>query len=104
MRGRVYLKAGERDIELRFTTNALCRLEEASGRSVSAVVQGMSSDMRIADLRLLVWAAANLETVDEAGDIIDEAGFTATVEAIGRTVEAAFPDAAPGGKKVRPAA
>lgn len=105
MRGRVILRAGDTDVELRLTTNALCRIEEVSGRSVSAVMDGLSgANVRVSDLRLLVMAAAGFESLAEAGDLIDAAGLAQSVEAIGRAVEAAFAPAGEPAKKKAAAA
>jgi hypothetical protein len=105
MRGRVLLTAGERSVELRFTTNAICRLEEVSGRTISDFVRALDGNVSLRDVRMLVWVASGVAELDEAGAIIDDAGLGATVEAIGGALTAAFPDAdgaAPG--KMRPKA
>ena len=104
MRGRVVLRAGERDIELRLSTNALCRIEEVSGKAIGALIAGLSgAEIRLSDLRFLVMGAAGV-SLDEAGDLIDEAGLQAAVEAIGKAIEAAFPTAEPDAKKKAAAA
>lgn len=98
------LAAGEQQVALRFTTNRLCWLEEVTGKPVAELVAELGGGkVRFADFRLIVAAAAGLDDVEAAGDIIDDAGMEATSIAIGQALEAAFPDvkddAAPAGKK-----
>jgi hypothetical protein len=105
MRGTVILKAGEDTHELRFTTNALCWLEEVTGKPVAEAMQSLGgASVRMTDLRLLVCAAAGFKDPASAGDLIDAAGITATMEALARAVEAAFPDAEASAKKTVAAA
>lgn len=99
------LKAGEATHELRLTTNALCWLEEVSGKSVGQALQSLGDgSVRMTDLRLLVCAAAGLKDPAAAGDLIDAAGLAATIEALGAAVAAAFPEADEESGKKRTAA
>lgn len=92
IRGRVHFTAGGRDHDLRFTTNALCQVEEKAGRGFGQIAADLGASVRIADLRLLFWAGAALKSLDEAGDVIDELGITRAVELMGAAIDAAFPD------------
>lgn len=101
------LRAGEASHELRFTTNALCWLEEVSGRSVNDIVGSFATNARIGDVRLLLCAALGLKEPCAAGDVMDAAGLAETSEAIGKALKLAFPDATEdeaGGKKKTAAA
>lgn len=95
IRGRVPIEAGGRDLELRFTTNALCRIEEKTGRAFGEIAAGLSGNVRISDLRVMFWAGANLASLDEAGEVIDGLGIKHAVELMGEAIKAAFPDAEP---------
>ncbi|HEY8414809.1 MAG TPA: GTA-gp10 family protein [Thermaerobacter sp.] len=96
LRGEVELKAGERTYILRYTTNALVRLEEEFGKSVIQMAENAS----IKEARALVWAGLlhshpNL-TMEQAGDIMDEAGFTEAIQAASQALRKAFGRAAEG--------
>lgn len=105
MRGRVILVAGDQQVELRFTTNRLCWLEEVTGKPVAEVMQALSGgSVRMSDLRLLTCAAAGMTDEAAAGDLIDEAGMEAVATALAKAVEAAFPAADPAAKKTAAAA
>jgi myo-inositol catabolism protein IolC len=87
--------------EIKFTTNALADLEQVSGRSFSEVVSEFGSGrLRISDLRSLIMvgvrhgtrSAARFSEMD-AGNLIDEVGYEAIAEAIGKAFEEAFPAA-----------
>lgn len=91
MRGRVTIEALGRSLDLRFTANALCRLEEKTGRGVAEIVEGMAKSMRVSDLRVMLWAGIDGITVDQAGEIIDQIGFARAGEIIGEAFNAAFP-------------
>ena len=93
MRGRVHFNAGGRDLELRFTTNALCRIEEKTGKAFGEIAAALAGNVRISDLRVLFWAGVDLPTLDEAGNIIDDLGMARAVELLGEAITAAFPDA-----------
>lgn len=105
MRGPVLLKAGAATHELRFTTNALCWLEEVSGRGLNDLVGSFQADARLTDVRLILCAALGMKDPALAGDVIDDAGLVAVSEAIGKALKLAFPDVDEGDvKKVTAAA
>lgn len=92
MRGAVSFRAMSRDFTLRFTTNALCRVEEITGRGFADLAAGLGTGFRITDLRVLFYAGANLSSIEEAGDVIDDIGFQASGELVGKAIAAAFPE------------
>ena len=90
LRGEVELKAGEKTYVLRYTTNALVELEERTGRSVMDIANRPS----FKDARALVWAGlihANPDlTLEQAGEIMDAAGFTEAIQAASQALRKAF--------------
>ena len=93
MRGVVPFRALGRDLELRFTTNALCRVEAVSGRGFSELAAELGGNFRITDLRILFAAGADITELAEAGDAIDELGLQVAGELVGKAIMAAFPEA-----------
>lgn len=95
MRGRVTFEVKGEERALRFTTNAVCNLEEAANMGIAEIGAELESGrVRLGLLRLLLWAGSTKSlTVEEAGDLIDEIGVMGAVEIIGRAFGAAFPDA-----------
>jgi hypothetical protein len=103
MRGEVRFTAQDREFVLRYTTNALCRLEEESGESVMQLANDLGGGaISVAKVRLMFWAGL-VPTVDvaDAGDIMDDIGMARAAELVGKAFEAAFPseDGASSGKK-----
>lgn len=91
MRGTVEIEANGRTYTLRFTTNALCRLEEAAGRSFGALVDDLGGAVNMNTLRLMIWAGIGGIGKEVAGDIIDAIGIERAVSLIGEAINAAFP-------------
>lgn len=98
--GEVYLQAGDKAYTLKFTTNALVRLEAKIGKSVFGF--SMRSEMSITMARAFFWAAL-LEylpdvTEEQAGDIMDEVGRD---DAMVKMLEALTAQKAKGGRPLR---
>lgn len=75
MRGAVTFEAGGKSYRLRLTTNALCSLEEQTGKSVEGLLDDLSVPGRkVTTFRLLFRAALGDVTLDAAGELIDELG------------------------------
>ncbi len=92
MRGGVTFDALGQPYELRFTTNAICRLEERSGQSLEALL----SDTTVAgkknlSYRLLLWAAIGGITLEAAGDIMDDLGGAEVDRILAEGLRLAFP-------------
>lgn len=93
-RGEVSLKAGEKTYTLAFTINSVCELENHLDKSLSDIVAGMG---RVSVVRAVLWAGLRHHhgvSIEEAGDIMHEAGAAATSEAINEAMMLAFPQPA----------
>ena len=99
MRGGVTFDALGQPFELRFTTNAICRVEERSGKSLESLLADTSSDgKRTLAFRTLLWAGIGGITLETAGEIMDEIGFAEVDRILAESLRQAFPpkDDAPG--------
>lgn len=82
--------------QLRFTVNAICTFEEATGGSIIEAAQSLTDTPSMRTIRSFVWAALlhqneNL-SLTEAGAIIDDCGGIRTVTPLaGEAFRAAFP-------------
>jgi hypothetical protein len=82
---------------LRFTTNALCELEEKLGESVMQVASRMQNveNIRVATMRAMFWAGLldqNPEMTEaEASRIMDDIGLFRAFELCGEAFGKAFP-------------
>jgi hypothetical protein len=94
IRGGVTFDALGKPREVRFSTNALCRLEERAGKSLQDVLaETAEGGRRTLAFRLLMWAGMGDGTLDEAGDVIDAIGMAETDRIIAAALRAAFPPA-----------
>jgi hypothetical protein len=91
---------GGRKYTLRLGSNQLVEMEQAVGQKIPAIGAMMQSgNFGIADVRAMLWAALQKHhkqecaSLEDAGDIMDEAGFERTVTAVGEAFGLAFPDA-----------
>jgi hypothetical protein len=92
MRGGVTFDALGKPWEVRFTTNAICRIEERSGKSLEDVLADVTAPgRRTLAFRLLLWAAIGTVTVEAAGDIMDDLGLVEVDRIISAALRAAFP-------------
>ena len=99
-RGEVKLKAGEKAYTLRFSIDAICQLEEATGKNLVALMTEMSDAKRmsISAVRQLLHAALHEHhpevSLIEAGELMMAAGGLLTSLAIVTdAMQAAFPEA-----------
>lgn len=92
MRGGVTFDALGEAREVRFTTNAICRLEERAGKSLEAVLADTAEPgRRTLAFRLLIWAGLGGVTLEDAGDIMDEIGPVEVDRIIAEALRKAFP-------------
>jgi hypothetical protein len=88
--------------ELRYSFNALCRLEERAGADLSEVIsRSLKPGSQYTAIRLLMWAGVAGITLEEAGDIIEEVGRAEAERLITEAIKLAFPinDDEPGNVK-----
>ena len=92
------------DYTLRYSINALCELEDASGMSAIQLANTLGDEetFNTKTLRLMVWGGLtdNHEdiTLKEVGEIINDTGVAVVMEAITRAFELSMPDAEDGKK------
>lgn len=92
MRGAVTFDAGGKTYRLRLTTNALCSLEEQTGKSVEGLLDDLSiPGKKVSAFRLLFRAALGDVTLDQAGDLIDELGAAEADRLLTDTLRLTFP-------------
>ncbi len=98
-RGGVAVRVGDDEWTFSFSINALCELEDLLDKPVSQIVAalGDADNMRISDVRAMVWAALldHQEglSLKEAGDIASRVGTMDCLEKVGKALELAFPTA-----------
>lgn len=99
-RGFVALKGADRNLSLRFSTNAMCVYEDLSGDRFTDILELFNSmqsgSISFKHCRWLMFAGlsdteAEL-TLEDAGEIMDAIGLEGSVEAVGQAIELAFPD------------
>ena len=92
MRGGVTFDALGKPREFKFTTNAICRLEERAGKSLQDVLADTAERGRqTVAFRLLMWAGLGDLTLDDAGDIMDDIGLAEVDRIIAEGLKLAFP-------------
>lgn len=100
-KGEVSFEAQGKTWTLRFSTNALCELEDATGKGAMAVAEEMNDPerVRIKTLRAMFWAGLTDNhdiDVKAAGDLMNEIGVDKAGLLIGEAFQASFPDAEAG--------
>lgn len=96
MRGGVTFDALGKPREFKFTTNAICRLEERAGKSLQEVLADTAEGgRRMVAFRLLMWAGLGDLTLDDAGDIMDDIGLAEVDRIIAEGLKLAFPPKEP---------
>jgi len=104
VRGQVSLKAGDTTYTLSLSANAICELEDATGKDISDIAEAFNKgSVSMKSIRSLVWAALQDQhheiDLKGAGDVITAAGMARCVEAIGHAFKAAFPEAEGSGSR-----
>lgn len=93
-RGEVELKAGEKTYTLVYTINALCELEEETGKSVDLLIAEINTDKpKLSAIRALFWAGLRTHhkmTVEEAGEVMQAAGPVLAAVSSQKAVALAF--------------
>lgn len=82
------------DKVLRFSVNALCEVEAASGENMLAILSRIDSGETptFSQTRLLLWGGLRDEnaTLGEAGDILQDVGVAAAMAAMAEALRRAF--------------
>lgn len=92
------------NLKLVFDANALCEVEEQTGLDMGGFLEQLSNPRKLSFrmVRSFVWGGLQRTvpdiTVQQAGDIISDAGLEAVVEAMTAAVEGAMPKKAKPGK------
>ncbi|WP_396190307.1 GTA-gp10 family protein [Flavobacterium sp.] len=91
-RGEVALAVADTEYTLKFSTNAICELEDRLDKGLNLIVANME---RLTTVRALLWAGLRAKhpdvTITQAGEIIDRIGMAQATEVIGKALTAAFP-------------
>lgn len=98
-KGEVELVAGDEVYHLRFSTNAICSLEDELDIGINELGTKLSdpSQFRISTFRSILRSCLTTPvSIEQAGDIIDRAGIAEVGAAVGKAFQAAFPDAVAG--------
>jgi hypothetical protein len=92
LRGEVAFTVADVEYTLKFSTNAICELEQLQNKGLNEIVGDLE---RVSTVRAMLWAALRAKhsdiTLKGAGEIMDRAGMPATVEAISNALRAGFP-------------
>lgn len=91
-RGEIALKVGDTAYTLKFSTNAICELEDHLDKGINVIVSNME---RVTTVRALLWAGLRAQypdiTIAKAGEMIDRVGMAKATDVIGKALAAAFP-------------
>jgi hypothetical protein len=92
LRGEVAFTVADVEYTLKFSTNAICELEQLQNKGLNEIVGDLE---RLSTVRALLWAGLRAKhpgvTLVMAGDLIDAIGMVPATEVIGRALNAAFP-------------
>lgn len=97
VRGAVTLEALGQTWRLKFSTNAICELEDLLDEPLQVTADKMNNPKtaKITTLRAVLWAGLidhhDGVTIKEAGAVMDEAGAALVGEKIGEAFQIAFP-------------
>lgn len=104
LRGEVDLVAGETTYILRMSINEIVQLETLLDMGVMEIsaLLGEAANPRLGPWRAALWAALQCNhkgtTLEDAGEIIAEAGFANVMAKVGEALQAAFPTPEPEAK------
>lgn len=93
-RGQVEIKTDGQTYTLKFSSNAICEAEAASGRPFGDLCNGLGQ-ADFSAIRVLLWAglkpAHKDMTLDKAGDIMDDVELLELAPILDKAIELAFP-------------
>jgi hypothetical protein len=97
-KGDVSFDAGGKSYTMRFSANALCELEDATGMGINALLTILAdpAKMRLKMVRAVLWAGLQDHhpdvTLHQAGEIITDLSLTKAMDLAGKSFELAFQD------------
>jgi len=104
-RGEVEFEADGKTYTLRYSIDAICEMEAATGRGFFAVTQELSdaNAMQLSTVRAVLWAGLREHhpdvTLKEAGDLIVKAGgIMVVIGLLSQAITLAFPETEQDGK------
>lgn len=100
-KGEVSFEVEGKTYKLRYSTNALCEMEDAAGVGAVEFANSLSDEkkVRIKDLRTMFWAGLfdnHKITIEEAGSLLDVVGLEFVGSLCGEAFTLAFPVAEEG--------
>lgn len=104
LKGEVDLVAGETTYTLRMSINEIVQLETLLDMGVMEIsaLLGEAANPRLGAWRAALWASLQCHhkgtTLEDAGEIIAEAGFANVMAKVGEALQAAFPAPEPEAK------
>jgi hypothetical protein len=107
-RGEVSFEADGKEYTLRFSTNALCELEEKLDTNFIEVAKRLSdqANVRLSLVRAVVWAGLRDRhseiTLEQAGDLISNVGMLKIMQLVAKSFERSFSDGKRGGEGASP--
>lgn len=98
VRGQASLTTGDTTYTLVLSVNAMCEIEDATGKDILELVSDFQSGrVSMKSFRLLFWSALQDHHPDidlkAAGRLITEIGMASAMDAMGAAFQRAFPDA-----------
>ena len=93
-RGSVSFTAMGKEMTLRYSTNALCRIEDETGMAINDVLESLQTSPALSRMRAIFRAGIDPAlSSQEAGEVMDDLGF----ERVAALVQEAFSLAVPAG-------
>ena len=90
----VNFTAGGNAYSIKISTNAICRIEEITGKSLTEIIAAFDEGLVSVGMIRAIFAASVLPRVSEdaAGDMIDDLTLARAGELIGQAFQSAFPE------------
>lgn len=94
-KGEVEFEARGETWTLRYSTNAICALEDDLDMGVEDIIERLQGSPRMSLVRAVFRAGLGDVSAETAGDLVDAVGFARAAGLIGEAFERAFPNDAP---------
>lgn len=96
VKGQVAFEIDGAEFYLRLSTNAICELEERTGKGINEFAAGLDdpSKFKMSDLRIMFFCMCENQaaTPSDAGIMIDQLGMSKATELVAAAFKAAFPE------------